>query len=78
MPNAKCKHILVLRPKIPTPSELVKSRRGKTGGSGQVNRAAGQVNRAAGQVRSIHIFQKKNFFFQLQKQINDNLFRENE
>ena len=71
MPNAKCKHILVLRPKIPTPSELVKSRRGKTGGSGQVNRAAGQV-------RSINIFQKKNFFFQLQKQINDNLFRENE
>ena len=71
MPNAKCKHILVLRPKIHTPSELVKSRRGKTGGSGQVNRVAGQV-------RSIHIFQKKNFFFQLQKQINDNLFRENE
>ena len=31
-----------------------------------------QVNRVAGQVRLTF------FFFQLQKQINDNLFRENE
>ena len=25
MPNAKCKHILAFKPKIPTPSELVKA-----------------------------------------------------
>ena len=38
---------------------------------------SGRVNRIVGQVGFTHIFQI-NFFFQLQKQSNDNLFRENE
>ena len=46
-------------------------RRGKMDGSGQVNRVVGRV-------KLTHIFQIYYFFFQLQKQINDNLFRENE
>ena len=38
-----------------------------------------RVNRVTGRVRFTHIFQTSFFFFfQLQKQINDNLFRENE
>ena len=66
-------------------------RRGKMGGSGWVwvgsigfvdQTGHGskrvifkQVNRVAGQVGLTRIF---HFFFQLQKQINDNLFREND
>ena len=45
-------------------------RRGKMDGSGQVNQVVGPV-------KLTRIFQNF-FFFQLQKQINDNLFRENE
>ena len=38
-----------------------------------------RVNRVAGRVRFTRIFQTRFFFFfQLQKQINDNLIRENE
>ena len=38
-----------------------------------------RVNRVTGRVRFTRIFQTSFFFFfQLQKQINDNLFRENE
>ena len=37
-----------------------------------------RINWVAGRVRFTRIFQTSFFFFQLQKQINDNLFRENE
>ena len=51
--------------------KVCRNRHGKTGKLGRVNRIVGRVG-------LIHIFQTKFFFFQLQKQINNNLFRENE
>ena len=61
---------------------IVLGRHGKMGGSGRVNRVCGsRVNRVAGQVGLTCIFQRSFLFFiffQLQKQINDNMFRENE
>ena len=70
---------------------MLQSRRGKTdrSDSGLVNQVAGQngsflngsiglrINQVMVQVGLTCIF-KQAFFFQLQKQINDNLFRENE
>ena len=52
--------------------KVCRNRHGKTGKLGRVNRIVGRVGLT-------HIFQTKFFFFfQLQKQINNNLFRENE
>ena len=62
------------------------SRHGKTGVSGRVNRVTGQLGCGSGQVGlGLLVFFKQVFYFilfyiyfQLQKQINDNLFKENE
>ena len=49
------------------------------GFAGQTGRWSKQVNRVAGGVGlGLPVYFKTIFFFQLQKQINDNLFRENE
>ena len=66
---------------------IVLDRHGKTGGSGrvgsigfagQLGRRSKRVNLVAGRVGSTRIFQINFFFFQLQKQVNDNMFGENE
>ena len=54
---------------------IVLGRHGKTGVLGQ---SCLRVNRVAGQVGLTRIFKLFFFFFQFQKQINDNIFRENE
>ena len=51
--------------------KVSRNRHGKTGKLGRVNRIVGRVGLT-------HIFQTNFFFFKLQKQINNNLFRENE
>ena len=67
----------------------IKLRCGKTGGSGQsglwVKRVMGQnmsfLNRSIKfwvELGLVNPYFSNNFFFQLQNQINDNLFRENE
>ena len=48
------------------------------GFAGQSLRGSKQVNRVVGRAGLTRIFQASFFFFQLQKQINDNMFRENE
>ena len=61
-----------------------KGRRGKTDGSGQVesNGFAGQngsfLNGLIRVASRVYPYFSNNFFFQLQKQINNNMFRENE
>ena len=68
---------------------IVLGRHGKTVGLGRVNQVCrsigswvktGQLSCGSGRVGFTRIFQTSFFFFffQLQKQINDNMFRENE
>ena len=53
---------------------------GSFGFAGQLGRRSKRVNLVAGRVGLTYIFQTSFFFFffQLQKQINDNMFGENE
>ena len=46
--------------------------------AGQSGRGSKRVNRVAGWVGITCIFETSFFFFQLQKQINENMFGENE
>ena len=58
---------------------IILGRHGKICGPGRVGSIESRVNRLAGPAGLTHIFQNKYFFFfQLQKQINDNMFGENE
>ena len=58
---------------------MLVDRRDKTGGLDRVRSIRSRVNRVTGRVRLTRIFKQVFFFFfQLQKQINDKLFSQNE